>query len=160
MTEYWVEFPVLYSRTLLCIYSIYNSLHLLIPNSQSRSEERRVGKECCDCLIASARLWERVCGMESGSHCSVWDLLLTWPESSTAIDALGCPFALPGLSELIHQALPAHTENNTTAWRAVPEPGQDLSPAQFVIGIWCCLRFPTILPQPQRWFQNVGRVFV
>ena len=28
-------FPVLYSRTSLLIHSIYNSLHLLIPNSQS-----------------------------------------------------------------------------------------------------------------------------
>ena len=29
------QFPVLYSRTLLFTHSIYNSLHLLIPNSQS-----------------------------------------------------------------------------------------------------------------------------
>ena len=32
---YWMWFPVLYSRTLLFIHPIYNSLHLLIPNSQS-----------------------------------------------------------------------------------------------------------------------------
>ena len=32
ITEYWIYFPVLYSRTLLFIYT---SLHLLIPNSQS-----------------------------------------------------------------------------------------------------------------------------
>ena len=32
---YWVWFPVLYSRTLLLIHSICNSLHLLIPNSKS-----------------------------------------------------------------------------------------------------------------------------
>ena len=31
----WIEFPVLYSRTLLFIHPRYNSLHLLIPNSQS-----------------------------------------------------------------------------------------------------------------------------
>ena len=35
ITGYWIEFPVLYSRTLSFILSIYNSLHLLIPNSQS-----------------------------------------------------------------------------------------------------------------------------
>ena len=34
ITGYWIEFPVLYSRTLLLIHSIYNSLHLLIPKSQ------------------------------------------------------------------------------------------------------------------------------
>ena len=28
-------FPVLHSRTLLCIHPIYASLHLLIPDSQS-----------------------------------------------------------------------------------------------------------------------------
>ena len=32
---YRIQFPVLYSRTLLFIHSIYNSLHLLTPNSQS-----------------------------------------------------------------------------------------------------------------------------
>ena len=30
ITRYWIEFPVLYSRTLLFIHPIYNSLHLLI----------------------------------------------------------------------------------------------------------------------------------
>ena len=34
---YWIRFPVLYSRTLLFIHSRYNSLHLLIQNSQSIS---------------------------------------------------------------------------------------------------------------------------
>ena len=29
--EYWIYFPVLYSRTLFFIHSTYNSLHLLIP---------------------------------------------------------------------------------------------------------------------------------
>ena len=32
---YCIWFPVLYSRTLLFIHSIYTTLHLLIPNSQS-----------------------------------------------------------------------------------------------------------------------------
>ena len=32
---YWVQFPVLYSRTLLFIHPIYNSLHLPAPNSWS-----------------------------------------------------------------------------------------------------------------------------
>ena len=32
---YWIEFPVLYNRTLLFIHPIYHGLHLLIPNSQS-----------------------------------------------------------------------------------------------------------------------------
>ena len=32
---YWIEFPVLYSRTLLFIHPIHTSLHLLIPNSHS-----------------------------------------------------------------------------------------------------------------------------
>ena len=35
ITGYWIQFPVLYSRILLFIHSIYNSLHLLIPDSQS-----------------------------------------------------------------------------------------------------------------------------
>ena len=35
ITGYWTQFPLLYSRTLLFIYSIYNSLHLLISNCQS-----------------------------------------------------------------------------------------------------------------------------
>ena len=36
ITGYWIYFPVLYSRTSLFIHSLYsNSLHLLIPNSQS-----------------------------------------------------------------------------------------------------------------------------
>ena len=30
----WIWFSVLHSRTLLFIHSVYNSLHLLIPNSQ------------------------------------------------------------------------------------------------------------------------------
>ena len=33
ITGYWIEFPVLYSRTLLFIHSISTSLHLLIPTS-------------------------------------------------------------------------------------------------------------------------------
>ena len=32
-TEYLVEFPVLYSRSLLIIYFIYSSVYMLIPNS-------------------------------------------------------------------------------------------------------------------------------
>ena len=32
---YWIQFPVLFSRTLVFIHSLYNSLHRLIPNSQS-----------------------------------------------------------------------------------------------------------------------------
>ena len=35
VSEYWIEFSVLYSRTLLFAQSIYNSLHLLILVSQS-----------------------------------------------------------------------------------------------------------------------------
>ena len=34
ITEYWVEFPMLYSRSLLVIYFIYSSVYILIPNSQ------------------------------------------------------------------------------------------------------------------------------
>ena len=37
ITDYWIQFPVLCSRTLWFIHSIYNSLHLLIPDSQSFS---------------------------------------------------------------------------------------------------------------------------
>ena len=33
ITEYSVEFLVLYSRTLLVIYAIYSSVSVLIPNS-------------------------------------------------------------------------------------------------------------------------------
>ena len=35
ITGYWIWFPVLYSRTSLFIHSLYNSLHLLTPNSHS-----------------------------------------------------------------------------------------------------------------------------
>ena len=35
ITGYWIYFPVLYSRTLLFIHSIYKSLHLLTPISHS-----------------------------------------------------------------------------------------------------------------------------
>ena len=35
ITSDWIEFPVLFSRTLLLIHSTCNCLHLLIPNSQS-----------------------------------------------------------------------------------------------------------------------------
>ena len=35
ITGYWKEFPVLYSRTMLFIHSVYKSLHLLISNSHS-----------------------------------------------------------------------------------------------------------------------------
>ena len=31
--KYWVEFPVLYSRSWLVIYFIYSSVYMLIPNS-------------------------------------------------------------------------------------------------------------------------------
>ena len=34
ITEYWVEFPVLYSRSLLVIYVIYSSKYMSIPISQ------------------------------------------------------------------------------------------------------------------------------
>ena len=33
ITEYWVEFSVLYSRSLLVIYRIYNSMQVFIPSS-------------------------------------------------------------------------------------------------------------------------------
>ena len=33
--EYWVEFPVLYSRSLWTIHSLYTSEYLSVPNSQS-----------------------------------------------------------------------------------------------------------------------------
>ena len=33
ITEYWVEFPVLYSSSLLVIYFIYSSVYMLIPTS-------------------------------------------------------------------------------------------------------------------------------
>ena len=34
ITEYWVEFPVLYSRSLLVIYFIYSSVYMSIPISR------------------------------------------------------------------------------------------------------------------------------
>ena len=33
ITEYWVEFPVLYPRSLFAIYFIYSCVYMLIPNS-------------------------------------------------------------------------------------------------------------------------------
>ena len=35
ITGYWIQLPVLYSRTSLLIHYIYNSLHLLTPSSHS-----------------------------------------------------------------------------------------------------------------------------
>ena len=35
ITGYWIEWPVLYSRTLLFIHTLHKSLHLLIPTSSS-----------------------------------------------------------------------------------------------------------------------------
>ena len=35
ITGYWMWFPMLHNRTLLFIHSMYNSLYLLTPNSQS-----------------------------------------------------------------------------------------------------------------------------
>ena len=35
ITGYWIQFPVLCSRTLLFIHPIYNGLHLPTPNSQT-----------------------------------------------------------------------------------------------------------------------------
>jgi len=35
ITGYWIQFPVIYSSTLLFIHSLYNNLHLLIPSFQS-----------------------------------------------------------------------------------------------------------------------------
>ena len=32
ITEYWVEFPVLYSMSLLVIYFIFSSVYYVIPN--------------------------------------------------------------------------------------------------------------------------------
>ena len=37
ITEYWLEFPGLYSRTLLFVHPVCNSLHLLTLNSHSIS---------------------------------------------------------------------------------------------------------------------------
>ena len=34
ITRYWVYFPMLYSRFLLCIFFTYSSVYLLFPNSQ------------------------------------------------------------------------------------------------------------------------------
>ena len=33
ITEYWVEFPELYSRSLWIIYFIHGSVYMLLPNS-------------------------------------------------------------------------------------------------------------------------------
>ena len=33
ITEYWADFPVLYSRSLLVIYLIYRTMYMLIPSS-------------------------------------------------------------------------------------------------------------------------------
>ena len=35
ITEYWIEFPVLYSRSPLANHSIYFSVHMSFPNPQS-----------------------------------------------------------------------------------------------------------------------------
>ena len=59
------SFPVIYSRTLLFIHSIYNSLHLLIPNSQSippRSPPPRQPQVCSLCLwVCFLCLWVCFC---------------------------------------------------------------------------------------------------
>ena len=46
LTGYWIQVPVLYSRTLLFIHPIHNSLHLLTPNSQSIPLSRWQAQAC------------------------------------------------------------------------------------------------------------------
>ena len=55
--EYWVEFPVLSSRSLLAIYFIYSSMYMSIPISSSIFV---YGSVCCmlsSALCDSATLW-------------------------------------------------------------------------------------------------------
>ena len=51
ITGYRIQFAVLYNRTLLFIHSIYTSLHLLIPNSQS--------------IPSPAPPWQQVCSIQT-----------------------------------------------------------------------------------------------
>jgi len=54
ITGYWIYFPVLYSRTLLFIHPIYNSLHLLIqtPNPFFPHPSATTGLFCvCFCFV-------------------------------------------------------------------------------------------------------------
>ena len=47
ITGYWIEFPVLYSRTSLFIHPICNSLHLLIPNLEGSVLYNIINIYCC-----------------------------------------------------------------------------------------------------------------
>ena len=55
ITEYWVEFPVLYSRSLWTIHSIYTSEYLSVPNSQSIPplylDNRKSAFEVCESVM-------------------------------------------------------------------------------------------------------------
>ena len=50
ITGYWIWFPVLYSRTLSLSHPLCNSLHLLIPNSQSIPPRRQQVCSLCLCI--------------------------------------------------------------------------------------------------------------
>ena len=53
ITGYWIYFPtVFYSRTLLFMRSICNSLHLLTPDSHSISRPARQPQVCSLCLLS------------------------------------------------------------------------------------------------------------
>ena len=56
ITEYWIESPVLYGRTLLFIHPTYNSLYLLIPNSQSLPPHP-LPLGTCDRVVLGGGIW-------------------------------------------------------------------------------------------------------
>ena len=51
ITGYWVEFPVLYSGSLLVIYLIYSSVHMSIPISQFIPLENHMDREAWQAAV-------------------------------------------------------------------------------------------------------------
>ena len=54
ITRYWIKFPVLDSRILLFICSLYNSLHIIIPNSQSIPPPSPLGNYKSDLYVCES----------------------------------------------------------------------------------------------------------
>ena len=51
ITGYWIQFPVLYCRTLLFIHFIHNSLHLIIPNSKQIPSQPSLPLANCKSIV-------------------------------------------------------------------------------------------------------------
>ena len=70
ITRYLIKSPVLYSRTLLFIYPMYNSLHLLVSFSQTTvgSNLRVLPQVDCSSTYESTEMSRDKTGVEGGAQ--------------------------------------------------------------------------------------------